>query len=303
MDDGLAGRARQSMLHLGDHLELDLLGTSDPEVIADQVAAVCAPLGEVRDALFYEAGVGLVVGLRLTDDRSVVVKLHRWNATLERLTACLEVQTHLHDAGVPAPAPLLPVTPIGTGFATVEELRTGAAADARHPEVRRSMAAALQHLIAVAGSMPAPSALEPVWCQASRDAPLWPTPHDLRFDFAASVTGAEWIDDLGRAAFERLRDAGSGDRVAGHIDWRVQNLAFDGDRIVAIYDWDSVAVGSEPVFVGNAAAVFTTDWRVAHPDPPPTADEMHAFVADYEHARGQRSHRSSARCSTPPTWR
>ena len=274
------------MAREGHHLEERLLGTADAEEIERVLTDVCAPLGEVRGGVFYEAGVGIVVGLRLADDRSVVVKLHWWNASRERLSACLAVQAHLHDAGVPAPRPLLPVIPIGSGFATVEELREGGMADGHRAEVRTAMATQLHRLIEATRSLPPPDALEPVWCPASPDAPLWPAPHDTRFDFAASADGSEWIDDFGRQAFERLRRADRLRLVVGHIDWRVQNMAFDGDRIVAIYDWDSVAIGAEPVLVGNAAAVFPTDWRVPHPDPPPTVDEMHAFVSDYETARG-----------------
>ena len=142
---------------------------------------------------------------------------------------------------------------IGSGFATVEELLVGEMADGRRPEVRRAMAVGLHrldrsHAIDV-GARRARAGLVP----DIAGAPLWPTPHDTRFDFEASADGAEWIDDLGRQAFERLRRTDASPPRAGHIDWRVQNLAFDGDLIVAIYDWDSIAVASEPVFVGNAA--------------------------------------------------
>jgi aminoglycoside phosphotransferase (APT) family kinase protein len=286
MDDRVADMAAESMARVGHHLEERLLGTSDPATIEQRLADLCAPLGAIRGGLFYEAGVGLVVGLRLVDDRSVVVKLHWWNASHERLAACLAVQAHLHDAGVPAPRPQLPVMPLGAGFATVEELLTGDVADGHRAEVRTAMAVQLHQLIESTRSLPTPDALDPVWCQASPESPLFPTPHDTRFDFEASADGAEWIDELGRQGFERLRRAEPLPRVIGHTDWRVQNMAFDGERIVAIYDWDSVAVAPEPVFVGSAAAVFPTDWRVPHPDPPPTVDQMHSFVADYETARG-----------------
>jgi len=287
MSDRVAGLAAESMARVGHHLEERMLGTSDAHAVESSLAELCAPLGRVRGGLFYEAGVGLVVGLRLDDDREVVVKLHWWNARPERLTACLAVQAHLHDVGLPAPRPLLPVTPIGAALATVEELRAGGMAEGHRPEARTAMAIELHRLMDAARSLATPSALEPVWCQTAPDAPLFPTPHDTRFDFTASSAGAEWIDDLGRAGYERLRQADPLPLVVGHTDWRVQNLAFDGDRIVAIYDWDSVAIAPEPVFVGNAAAVFPTDWRVHHPDPPPTVDEMHAFVSDYEAARGE----------------
>ena len=87
----------------------------------------------------------------------------------------------------------------------------------------------------------------------------------------------------------RLRAASphrGGDQI-GHFDWRVQNLAFRDGEIVAIYDWDSLATAPEPVIVGNAAGGFCIDWEAADEDPPPTVEEMFAFVADYESARGR----------------
>ena len=144
-----ADLARDSMQQVGSDLEADLLATSDAEAVGAALASVCAPLGEVREGLFDEAGVGLVAGLRLADDRRVVVKVHRHHATTARLTACLEVQRHLHDAGLPTPRPLLPVTPLGSGLATVEELVAGEAADGRRPTVRRSLA--IEDAMAVEG--------------------------------------------------------------------------------------------------------------------------------------------------------
>ncbi|MET0904049.1 MAG: hypothetical protein ABWZ52_12475 [Acidimicrobiales bacterium] len=281
----LVDLAARSMSLVGAHLELDLLGTTDPDEVASAIAAACRPLGEVHEGRFYEVGVGLVVGVQLDSDMAVVFKLHWFNATSERLTACLEVQAHLHDAGLPAPRPLLPVLAIGSGFATVEELRTGAIADGRDPLVRRALATELHRLVEAARPLGRDVALDPLWLPASADDPLWATPHDLRFDFEATAAGAEWIDELAKAANERRR-RDDGDLVIGHLDWRVQNLAFEGTRVVAIYDWDSLGLASEPAIVGQAAGGFPIDWRAGHPDPPPTVDEMRAFVGDYERARG-----------------
>ena len=120
----------------------------------------------------------------------------------------------------------------------------------------------------------------------SLEEPLWPEPHDVRFDFEATARGAEWIDELATAARRRLQDLGH-DRVAGHFDWRVGNLGFGDGGVVAIYDWDSVAAAPEAVVVGNTAAQFSADWANGDPDPLPTLAEMHAFVDDYARARGR----------------
>ena len=92
------------------------------------------------------------------------MKLHRFNATAARLTACLEVQAHLNHAGLPAPRPLLPVVPIGSGLATVEELRVGTTADGRDPAVRRSMAIELHRFIEAARPYRATSPSSPCGC-------------------------------------------------------------------------------------------------------------------------------------------
>jgi hypothetical protein len=116
-------------------------------------------------------------------------------------------------------------------------------------------------------------------------APLWFEPHDVRFDFEGTAAGAEWIDRLAALARSRLERASS-NVVIGHFDWRVQNLAFEGNDIVAIYDWDSVCAAPEPVVVGNTAAQFTADWTDTENDPLPSVVEMRSFVADYELVRG-----------------
>jgi len=73
--------------------------------------------------------------------------------------------------------------------------------------------------------------------------------------------------------------------VIGHFDWRVENLAFSGSRIAAIYDWDSLGLAPEPVVVGSAAGQFCADWASGETDPLPTIPDMAAFVHDYEDAR------------------
>jgi Ser/Thr protein kinase RdoA (MazF antagonist) len=286
MTERLADLVTASMARVGSHLEAAILGTTDAEKVAAAIASTCEPLGAIVDGLFYEAGVGLVVGLRLDGGTEVVVKVHRFHASLERLTACVEVQRHLHDAGLPAPRPLLAPRPLGDALATVEELRAGTSADGRSPEVRRSLAEELHRFIEAARPLVGHVALELDWSQRSPDDDLWPEPHDLRFDFAATAAGAEWIDDLARLAMAR-RHTDGGPVVIGHLDWRVQNVAFDGPRIVAIYDWDSVALASEAAIVGIAAAGHPVDWRQEVTDPPPNPDQMRAFVADYEGARGE----------------
>src|SRR6185312_3850873 len=84
---------------------------------------------------------------------------------------------------------------------------------------------------------------------------LWPTPHSKLFDFSYAV---DWIDDVARAARARMQPAG--DVVIGHGDWRVEHVRFDGDAIVAAFDWDSLCKEREPALVGMTAHAFCADW-------------------------------------------
>ncbi len=96
--------------------------------------------------------------------------------------------------------------------------------------------------------------------------------------------GAEWIDHLARAANEQLDGLATGEVVVGHTDYRVEHLRFTEGRVSAVYDWDCLAVGPEPV--ASAAYAFTADWGRDDCECVPTLEESLAFIADYETARG-----------------
>ena len=198
--------------------------------------------------------------------------------------AIARVQADLAAAGVPAPAPLAGPVPLGHGWLSVEEHRGGDSADGYDPAVRRGMATALHDFVDAA----LPHAGRD-WIGSWLGEPviddLWPEPHDLRFDLPGTAAGAEWIDDAARAARATLTTTVL-PNVVGHLDWRVQNLAFAGNRVSAIYDWDSVALVPEPALVGSASVIHPIDWRLERPDPLPTLEQLDGFVADYEAARG-----------------
>ena len=229
--------------------------------------------------------MGVVAGVRLATGREVVIKVHRWNVTLDRLAAVQRVQTQLAERGLPAPRPLAAPHPLGAGVATVEELLAGGPAVGHDPAIRQACAAGLYRLIDARVDPAGVTELGPPLMIRPAGAAWWFEPHDLRFDFESTAEGAEWIDDLAATARRRLDESGPLLAVVGHFDWRVQNLGFDGDRLVGIYDWDSLGVAPEPVVVGNTAAIFTADWTSDDPDPLPSLAEMEAFVDDYERHR------------------
>jgi hypothetical protein len=267
-------------------IEHAIFETDDPVAVARRIEDfVRERLVAVQHAIFYRPGVGVVAGLGLVDGSRVVVKVHRWNVTIDRLVTVQRVQAHLADAGLPAPRPVATPEPLGHGIATVEALIAGETADARQASIRRSLAVGLHDVFRAAADLAHVDGLGDPLVLRDIDAPLWPEPHDVHFDFEATSSGAEWIDDLAETARRRLQDV-SGERHAGHFDWRVENVGFIDGRLAAIYDWDSLAAAPEAVVVGAAAAQFTADWTRGHPDPLPSLSEMRSFIEDYVEVRG-----------------
>lgn len=179
-------------------------------------------------------------------------------------------------------------TAVEAGIAVVEELvDRGGRACAHEAAIRAALARGLARMVELCRGFRALPGLGPSLLTAPAGGQLWPEPHDRRFDFAGTAAGAEWIDEL--AAQARLRLAASaGEMVVAHSDWRAEHVRFEGEEIVAAYDWQSLAMGREPALVGAAAHAFTADWAIPQARRLPNLDEFRAFVGEYEAARGAR---------------
>ncbi|GAA1815064.1 hypothetical protein GCM10009835_38540 [Planosporangium flavigriseum] len=275
--------------YLGDNdplLERRALGTGNIDAAAALIEECCArTLARVEDCLFYRSNVGMVAGLVLADGRRVAAKVHQPTQTRARLTTTQRVQAHLADAAYPCPRPLA-MAHCGHAFVTFEELREdGVYRDGHDSSVRAAMAAALADQVRLAGEVPEVLALTRAPLRDQRA--LWhhsPHPH---FDFDATRTGAEWIDELARRALEILRDD-PGRPVVGHTDWRVEQMRFADGRVSVAYDWDSLVWDCETTIVGYAARVFPLAWEWGGTRLWPTPEEQAAFVAEYESARERR---------------
>ena len=266
-----------------------VFGTTDPQQIAQFIDTFCRKElhADVADYLFYEASQGAVCGVRLTDGRRIVLKIHQPSRSIDFLQSVIQVQRYLLAQGYPCTTPLLSPRPLAYGTATVEELvDEGIYHEAHNHTIRRSLAQMLTWLIRLTWTPETIPSLLP----ANLDLRLpkgvtWPTPHSKIFDFEATTAGAEWIDEIARQT-GAIKLQGAGRLVLGHSDWSVKHLRYVGERVRIIYDWDSLVLEKEPVIVGHASTNFTyTEFF----DGPrfPTNEESQAFIADYEVARGK----------------
>ena len=172
------------------HIERDVFGTMEPAAIATTVDTFChAQLrGGVERYEFCATSVCSVHGVRLDDDRRVVVKVHRAGADVEHLDAVHTVQRHLVAAGFPAPRPLVAPTGLAGGVAVAEEmLARDGWEDAHEPCVRRLVARGLARQIELCKELADLPGLKPSTLVRRQ---LWKQPHDQRFDFAATADGA-----------------------------------------------------------------------------------------------------------------
>jgi len=269
-----------------------LFGSDDPGTVVTTIETFCRnALGSpLHETIFYEVSQGIVVGLSLADGRHVVIKGLIEERPLAYLRAVVRVQCYLLAQGFPCTRPLYDPLPLGRGLALVEVLdASGEFHDAHDPRWRRPLAEHLAWLIKLLRHPEKIAGITPDLFdfRLPSDA-LWGKPHSNIFNFVATTQGAEWIDEIARAA-KSAREIGAGEEVVGHTDWSAKHIRFDTDlRPIAVYDWDSVDTQPEPLLVGNAAGSFTYTEELEHDVFPwPDAQESLAFIKDYEAARGE----------------
>jgi hypothetical protein len=236
--------------------------------------------GRPARQLFAKGHIAEVVGLELDDGRRVVVKLRRFS---ERLHAVADVQRHLFSAGFPAPEPLAGPSELDWRIATAEAYVAAQALNGPSPPVVLSA----ELLAELVDRSPSPSRFPalrppPPWLHWDHGGEgIWPQPDDLDVDLNAAA-GSTWLDEWATAVRRALRRDESVE-VIGHADWEAHNLGWRLDRPVVVYDWDSLAVRTEPTLAGAAATVFasTTGSQVAA-----TVEQSEAFLDAYQHRRG-----------------
>jgi hypothetical protein len=233
------------------------------------------------EEIFRAGYLSVVIGLRLADGREVVVKVR---PDSPRLAACVDVQRRMFQAGYPCPRPLTGAAALGRDVATAESYVPGGAMLPSADHASLAFAEAFAWLIRLAPRPAEVSTLDPPpsWAAWNHGGDgLWPSPegHDVNLN---EVAGAEWIDDAGRRARDRLR-AGESEAVIGHCDWLAGNLRWSGNALLVVHDWDSVTADSEAVLVGFAAALYST----VNADKLATVEDTERFLGAYCHARGR----------------
>jgi hypothetical protein len=270
-------------------IERDVLGTDRPRDIARIFESFCVERLGVQPArgLFYGASAGCVLGVQLEGGQRVVIKAfqRRWASSF--LAEVQSAQARLAAGGLPCPRPLLAPAPIRAGRCNLAVVETFLADPGMRPggsaAARRVSARGLAHQIALCSGLPGAAGLEQHPLR-QHDGGLYGDPHSPLFDFDSTGDGAEWIDDLARHA-SMIRREDTSAPVVAHTDWSARNVRFDQHRLLAVYDWDSLALVTEGTAIGQAAMT----WSVTA-DPGGTAfpdlDSVLGYISDYEEARG-----------------
>src|SRR3984885_4811832 len=219
----------------GSSCEDDQVSSRARDVDPGRLASWCVehlgspPAGEI----FRSGYLSAVIGLRLTDDRAVVVKVR---PASPRVGACVEVQRRLFESGYPCPEPLTGAVPFGDDVATAETYVPGGAMLPRPDRAAWAFAEAFARLVKLAPRPVEVSSLDPSWAAWNHaEAGLWPRSEDSAVNLN-EVAGPGWIDDAGRRARDRLQ-AGASETVIGHCDWLADNLRWSGDDLLVVHDW------------------------------------------------------------------
>src|SRR6266536_1823682 len=103
------------------------------------------------EEIFKSGYLSAVMGLRLADDREVVVKVR---PDSPRIAACVEVQRRMFQAGYPCPQPLAGAASFGGDVATAEAYVPGGAMLPSADHAARAFAEAFARLIRLAPGWP-----------------------------------------------------------------------------------------------------------------------------------------------------
>ncbi len=271
-------------------VEAALLGSWSRDEIDDWVSRVMAELlGErVTSTLFRAGRIDAVYGLLVESGQRRLLKVHRRPVDIEGRRLVNRAQSLLADAGLPCATPLAGPSIVDDQVVSVESLLpAGQPGDGFNAGVQMAVAEGLAQQVTLLAAHP--DVIDgirrpPAWCYYERGA--WGATHDPIFDFRTTPSEYAWLRDYAQDAADELNTTRTDARVvAAHADWYCGNLRFDGDRLVAAFDWDLFA-DREPVVAGITAGMFSAG--TSGPAGPPTPQAAAGFLRDYEIARAIR---------------
>jgi hypothetical protein len=264
--------------------ERAVFGLLTPDDIVDALEAACHQSLESKlsDGFLYEVSAGVVIGCRLADGRRLILKGYqpRWTPTF--LAAVKRTQRFLHTAGFPCPQPLDVEVRVGAAVMLAESVLPDPGVGSATAGSRRRLAVGLAELVELCRHLDEPGLAEHPLRRPFHGA--FPEPHSPIFDFDATHAGAEWIEDIALRAREII-EPDTNPAVIAHTDWSVRNVRVDASRVVAVYDWDSLALLRESEAVALAAATWG---KAGQPDDAtPTIADIDLYADVYEARRGE----------------
>lgn len=256
---------------------LEIAGEIEPEIIEWCERNLGRPAAEL---IFTHHHLSTVLGLRLTNGLEVVLKMRPFQ---DRIYPCFDIQRHLWRRGFSCPEPLTGPTRFKDMLVTAERYVPGGEIIPGSIATAPQYASHLADLVDTASLYQLRETLEPTpaWMAYEHIEPgLWPPPDDLDVDLNAAAEPA-WLDDAASRASAFLRETDL-PRVIGHIDWHAGNLRWQGTKLLAAHDWDSLAYLPEAAIAGSASVLYTASLRSEA-----NLDDSQAFFDAYATARHQ----------------
>ncbi len=258
-----------------------LFGTLDCADAARQIENfVARSLGaRVVETVLAAMSSGGTFGLRLSDGRTVFLKIHAGELLPEHLKALHGTQEMLRGKGIPVARRVLPLTEFGNGrFASVHTFRArGDRLRAAHRGVIESAGAGLARLVSTALSTNLAAEIPDFLFRQSN-------PFSVR---APGIPEQPKLPEAGRARAVRANvleavKTSSGRSIVSHNDWSARNMLFWKGEVSSIFDFEALRRGPEPLLIGKAAITFINE-PSGVPDP---AGAAVRFIKAYEQAAG-----------------
>ena len=267
-------------------LSISILRTDDPQEIASFAHRIALEHLCLEDptCVGFELSVGAVFAFRDALGDKCLLKVLSPDISVADSVARVEFQDYLFNAGFPCPKPLMkPLEEDGKIIVAEEFVETGRPADGHQPNDRRLMAEKLYDLVELGRSFES-NAHFPTDTLIHEEGVLWPTPHNILFDFERGTNQATWIDEVAMQHKTPVQQCVPRS-VIGHLDWSAKHCRVLDNEISVVYDWDSTANVPESRILGTALGSFT--YREGVTNLTPNLEQMSEFLSAYEVRRTQ----------------